>query len=113
MRRDGSSPADDFLLEQEKEPRRLQELADIAIRFEKLALTGRLVPPDEINDLGGDLFEIKGRSWAGIRLPFYYRRDHSHIRAIRITSGFIKSSMSTQRRHKNFARMIWSEDLER
>ncbi len=102
--RDDLWQADIFLadLEASRKKSSLRRLAEIAIRFEEFATTGRLEIPRELNRLRGRVWEIKVGT---DRLPFYYGQDPD-ILAVRMTHGFVKRTQKTPRREIDKAEAI-------
>lgn len=107
-RLDGSSPAHEYLEELQRNGKQ-HIVVRFLLRFEDLARDGELIIPDDMNDLYNGLWEIKVSDH---RLPFYYNKSHSDYEAVRLTSGFKKRSQRTIRSDINFARTVWSEDLQ-
>ncbi|WP_020544481.1 hypothetical protein [Nonomuraea coxensis] len=105
----GECRADAFLtqLEQSRSRKDVVRLAEILVRFERYALTGSLAVPRELNDLRGGIREIKA---GDVRLPFF-DVPRSNAGAIRLTSGFLKKSWRTPRRHIDEAIWVRREDL--
>lgn len=106
----GREPVEEFLaeLEKSKKWKDTERIADIADLLEKYARFGQLEIPRELNYLRGDLWEIKP---GDVRLPFYEVNDASHnITVVRITGGFFKTQLLTQRRHINWGLRVVRED---
>ncbi|WP_156056496.1 hypothetical protein [Streptosporangium roseum] len=82
-------------------------MADILVRLERYAVTGTLAVPRELNDLRDGIREIKA---GDVRLPFF-DVPGSIANAIRLTSGFFKSSWKTPRKHIDEAIWVRREDL--
>jgi hypothetical protein len=107
---DGREPIEEFFAEALKNPRMVDRLAAIAIRFEEFARTGTLVVPDQLNDLGFGIWEVKAET---LRAAFYYKEDHPSIRAVRLTNGFVKRQQRTPQKEIRFARKVREEDVQR
>lgn len=99
------SPADAFLQDLFDDGK-VGMLADVLVRFERLARTGSLQVPLQLNSLGKGIFEIKTPD---VRLPFYYA-DHPGCPAVRLTNGFIKRSQKCPPRYIRWATRVRGED---
>jgi phage-related protein len=107
--RDDAVLADEFLRDLERTRGGLARLADVAMRFEDLALTGTLEIPRELNELRDDLWEVKVEK---IRLPFFWLQQPFKSTAIRLTHGFMKNTQRTPRKEIDRAQWVRKEDLE-
>lgn len=107
--RDGDALAHRYLLALGEQKKTQHLLADVLIRLEAFASSGRLSVPRELNQLTDELFEIKVGT---IRLPFYYRED-AVCGQIRITHGFQKRSEKTPRSQIERGTAIIREDRKR
>lgn len=105
----GECRADEFIkkLENSRSDKDMARLADILVRLERFAMTGTLAVPRELNDLREGIREIKA---GDVRLPFF-DVPQSTSGAIRLTSGFLKKSWRTPRRHIDEAIWVRREDL--
>ena len=107
---DGREPAEEFLakIEASRNWKDTNRLADVATLLEDYARFGRLEIPRELNHLRDELWEIKP---ADVRLPFYETNDTAHeLTIVRLTSGFFKTQLLTQRRHINWGLRVMRED---
>lgn len=88
----------------------VNRLADVATVVETYARTGELEKPRELNDLEGDLRELKA---GDVRLSFYEVTDDLHGKpVIRLTEGFLKTQLPTQRKHINWGLRVVREDRQ-
>ncbi|MFK0192441.1 type II toxin-antitoxin system RelE/ParE family toxin [Kitasatospora sp. NPDC090308] len=107
--REGAAEADTFIADLEqnwKKRDNLRRLADIAIRLEEFADTGKLRVPMQLNFLTAELHEIKA---GDVRLPFFYC-THRTKKTARLTHGFIKKSQKTPRKEISKGLWVMKED---
>jgi hypothetical protein len=110
--KDGQEPVEEFLQKIEGSRRRgdTQRLADIAIVFEEYGQRGTLRIPRELNQLRGDLWEIKV---GDIRFPCYEVDDGKHSAVVaRLVGGFPKQTLRTPRRQIDKALWAMGEDRQ-
>lgn len=110
--RAGSQLVEEFLGQLQKSCKRkdVQRLADVATLLEEYARLGTLKIPRELNQLRGDLWEIKP---GDVRLTFYEFTDVIHpVRVARLATGFLKTQLRTQRHQVDKALWVVREDSE-
>lgn len=84
--------------------------ADVALRFDEYARTGRLRVPLELNDLIVGLREIKV---GAARFPFYELTDSEHAATVaRLTHGFTKGTDKTPPRELRKAKAVMELDRQ-
>jgi hypothetical protein len=108
----GEEPAEEFIagLMASGKARDLRRLADAAQILKDYAIAGDLEIPRELNDLRGELRELKA---GDVRLPFYEFTDESHPKTVtRITSGFLKKQDKAPRGEIDKGLWVMREDKE-
>lgn len=108
----GEEPAEKFIagLLGSRRRKDADRLADVVQVLKDYAIEGTLEIPRELNELRGELRELKA---GDVRLPFYEFTDDSHPKTVtRLTSGFIKKQGETPRHEIDNGLWVIREDRE-
>lgn len=116
---DGSEPVEVYLselmrladIDGRRGDRSRNRLADIAVRFADLAITGELKIPTQLRwDLRDGIGEVKA---GDVRILFYRPEASIHDRTVlRLTNGFDKRGNNTPRRQLDKAGWVRREDQQ-
>lgn len=103
----GVAPADAFMAELESLGE-FDKLAEIAIRFEDFARTGKLTVPLQLKHLVDDIHQVKAVT---VRVLFYYTK-HLNRRTVRLTNGYIKRARECPPKHIRLAKRVRGDDQQ-
>jgi len=110
---DGREPVEEFFAKLEKSGKKgkhkdVSRLADVVDVLEDYARDRELDEPRELNFLEGDLWELKA---GDVRISFYEVTDDLHDKPVfRLVEGFLKTQLTTQRKHINWGLRLIRED---
>lgn len=103
----GVAPADTFMVDLQRRGE-FDKLADIAIRFENFARTGKLTVPLQLKHLEDGIHQIKPVT---VRLLFYYT-NHLNRKTVRLTNGYIKLARECPPKYIRLAKRVRGDDQQ-